>query len=398
MDITLSSDQELALKKITDWLREVQRRRENNEKFADIQYMTFGGFAGTGKTTIISVLLSRLDDIIETKDNDFKYTQAMALTGRAALNMRKAMDERNVRVPHMEFSTIHRFLYKPVIEEGRVTSWEYDPIYTGSKLRLVIIDEASMITRELFNDLRELRCPILFVGDHGQLPPISGNLNLMQNPEVKLETIHRQAQDSPIIRLSMMAREGRTIPIKDYSDIVKKIRSVEEVEHLVKNQDDFAFIVATNKARVKLNRSALTFMNLNQHEPQINSRVICLKNNYNTEPFLFNGQLGNICDIDRNGVDYEVSIKMEGNGHFNGIINGETFNTVKPDINDPMFHRNLPLFDFGYAMTCHKAQGSQFDRVFVFGSGFGTFDIRKRWLYTAITRAQNELYICGDRV
>lgn len=395
--IQLSPDQTFALTSIRSWFFNQHEKRIENKEL-DRHYLTFGGFAGTGKTTLISILLNELE-INEDLDGRFRHIHVMALTGRAALNIKKAMDENGVELERLHYSTIHRYLYKPIINsKGIVTGWEKDPERRPDDIALIIVDESSMLTKEIFDDLMSLGVPILFVGDHGQLPPVSGNFNLMEKPDLRLEKIHRQALDSPIIQLSMRARQGLAIAQKDYSDTVRKVSTVEAVEHLVKDGDDFAFIVGTNKARVKLNRSALRYMNYDQYEPKIGVRVICLKNNYSVSPPIFNGQLGAIRAIERTGIDWNVSIAMEGNGTLDGVINGDVFNDPMPKVNDPMYHRGLALFDFGYALTCHKAQGSQFQRVFVFGSGFGTRDMRNRWMYTAITRAKEELYICGDKV
>lgn len=395
--ITLSPDQDAALSTIKDWFTNSHSQRCEGDELTQ-PYLTFGGYAGTGKTTLISILLNDLK-IEEDLDGRFRHTHIMALTGRAALNMKKALDENGVERERLHYSTIHRYLYKPITDsKGIITGWTKDPERRPEDISIIIVDESSMLTKEIFDDLMSLSIPILFVGDHGQLPPVSGNFNLMQKPDVRLDQIHRQALDSPIIQLSMRARQGLAIAQKDYSETVRKIQTIEAVEHLVRDGDDFAFIVGTNKARVKLNRSALRFMNYDQYEPKVGVRVICLKNNYGVSPPIFNGQLGVIRAITRDGIDWDVSVAMEGNGAFDGVINGDVFNDPKPRVNDPMYHRSLALFDFGYALTCHKAQGSQFQRVFIFGSGFGTRDMRNRWMYTAITRAKEELYICGDKV
>lgn len=395
--INLSPDQSSVLSTIREWFKTAHSQRCEDKEITQ-PLLTFGGYAGTGKTTLISILLNDLN-IEEDLDGRFRHIHIMALTGRAALNMKKALDENSVERSNLHYSTIHRYLYKPIVDsKGIIISWEKEPERRPEDISLIIVDESSMLTKEIFDDLISLNIPTLFVGDHGQLPPVSGNFNLMESPNVRLDQIHRQALDSPIIQLSMRARQGLAIAQKDYSETVRKIQTVEAVEHLVKDGDDFAFIVGTNKARVKLNRSALRYMNYDQYIPKIGVRVICLKNNYSVSPPIFNGQLGAIRDIKRDGIDWAVSIAMEGNGTFEGAINGDVFNDPKPRVNDPMYHRGLALFDFGYALTCHKAQGSQFQRVFIFGSGFGTRDMRNRWMYTAITRAKEELYICGDRV
>ncbi|MHA2068803.1 MAG: AAA family ATPase, partial [Candidatus Thorarchaeota archaeon] len=227
-EITLSPDQATAYDAIQDWL--------NNP---DRPYLTMGGYAGTGKTTIIKHLC-------EVKD-DFSI-HVCALTGKAALNA-------GAKLQHMSnitVSTIHSFLYRPLTDdEGNLIGWELRSYNEWEKPSLIVVDEASMVTEKIFIDLLALDIPILFVGDHGQLPPITKNedrvddervqahrnaagvFNLMFGPELRLEQIHRQALDSPIIRMSMMARQGTWIKHGDYGEGVCKTDTVAKYEHLL---------------------------------------------------------------------------------------------------------------------------------------------------------------------
>src|SRR5574342_964575 len=195
--ITLSEDQDRALNKIVDWWKYSKVRIKDdseNIKLAE-SFITLGGFAGTGKTTIMSELRKAIDA---------KYVNFMALTGKATLNMRKKLYASNVMKSQDECTTIHKFMYSPIIDEktGQIKEWRKSPKRTPD---LIIIDEASMVNREIWNDLVSIGVPILAIGDHGQLPPIQKGdpFNLMENPQIRLEKIHRQAEDSPIIRFSM---------------------------------------------------------------------------------------------------------------------------------------------------------------------------------------------------
>ena len=114
---------------------------------------------------------------------------------------------------------------------------------------------------------------------------------------------------------------------------------------------------------------------------------------------IYNGMTGTILDIAREGTKelkyYEAEISLDfENIPFWGKISIEQFNSIE------FVEKNLGdinFFDFGYALTVHKAQGSQAKRVVVFEERFPKMDddTFRRWLYTAVTRAEEELYIIG---
>jgi len=129
-----------------------------------------------------------------------------------------------------------------------------------------------------------------------------------------------------------------------------------------------------------------------------NSRLVCLRNNFRIPIPIYNGALGILNDIkDYDEHRYSAGIKLDDGGMYNGLISKHTFLSEKAKVPDEVdCRRQGDLFDYGYALTVHKAQGSEFDRVFIFGSGWGEF--KNQWLYTAITRAKKELYICMDKI
>jgi exodeoxyribonuclease-5 len=132
--------------------------------------------------------------------------------------------------------------------------------------------------------------------------------------------------------------------------------------------------------------------------PEVGDRVICLRNNQKVG--IFNGMLGQISHIEPHSKDwYFAKIDMEDGFTFEGPILKEQFNNPQP-INFTQNRRESlqgDLFDFGYAMTVHKAQGSQAKRIILFEERFPKMDEEKwrRWLYTGVTRAEEELFIIG---
>ena len=359
------------------------------------KYITLGGYAGTGKTTLIAVLRKKLNKI------DKKIRVAfVSYTGKAARVLQKKLQEQNNIFPRDSVGTIHSLIYSPIINEKKeIVGWKQKEKVDKD---LIIIDEASMVDEFIWQHLLSYEIPIIAVGDHGQLSPIRGSFNLMEKPMLLLTEIHRQAKKNPIINLSIQAREKGKIPVGRYSDKVIKFSRDDfdaryRLESLLSDYNpDTLVVCAYNHTRKKINtfiREKLGFEIL----PAANDRVICLRNNY--EKGIFNGMLGTIAEIspeDKNW--YKVEIKMDGEIiSYEGLISAEQFNSPTALNFTPKrrFIMKGDLFDFGYALTVHKAQGSEARRVVLLEERFPRMNEEewRRWLYTAVTRAKEELYI-----
>jgi exodeoxyribonuclease-5 len=277
---------------------------------------------------------------------------------------------------------------------------------------LIIVDEASMVNAEIWRDLTSFGARIIAVGDHGQLPPVEGRFNLMADPELRLEKIHRQERGNPIIRLSMMAREEGRIPVGVYGPGVEKLDrgaegTGEKVDYLLSAHDaDTMVLCGLNRTRVALNRRIRALLGREGDEPQPGDRVICLRNNYMARMCrLFNGMLGTVLEIEeehrgRKAHWYRAVIAMDGEDRpFTGRICREQFNSpgVVRAIEGLSHDEVGDSFDMGYAMTVHKAQGSQAPRVVLFEEHAPMWagEMWNRWLYTAVTRAERELFMVG---
>jgi exodeoxyribonuclease-5 len=249
------------------------------------------------------------------------------------------------------------------------------------------------------------------VGDHGQLPPIHGNFNLMKHLDIRLEEIHRQARDNPIIKISTLAREVGHIPHGHFGHNIEKLRKgIPETQEYIKEMmtrfnDNTLVLCGYNKTRVTLNKMIRERLGIENEEPQKGDRVICLRNNHKEK--IFNGMLGNIVRIQdaiENGKTlknwYEAIIQMDDEQYpYKGLISKKQFNNPE-SMNFTRKRSEImmgDLFDFGFAITVHKAQGSQASRVILIEERFGGMDdeMWKRWLYTGVTRAERELIIVG---
>jgi exodeoxyribonuclease-5 len=388
----LSSDQTKALKNIVSWYGDPNKS----------MHLTLGGYAGTGKTTLISVFRRYLHEKVNPKIK----VAFCSYTGRAVQVLKNKLEENGAMFWRDTTSTIHGLIYTPLENANQeIIGWDLKDEVDAD---LIIADEASMIDSLIWKDLQTYRIPILAVGDHGQLPPIKGSFNLMENPNIKLEEIHRQARGNPIIAVSTYARSSGEVPSENYGEGVVKYGAEDMDTHyvtqeLLDNYDTETIILCGyNSTRNRINQYIRASLGFELDEPQPGDRVICLRNNH--EKSIYNGMLGTIVTI--TSIDpmwFEAEIDMDDSDkNYTGPIFAQQFGSLEP-IN---FTKNRKLlgggdiFDFGYALTVHKAQGSQARKVILFEERFRkmTDDMWRRWLYTGVTRAEEELYIIGQRM
>lgn len=335
--------------------------------------LRIGGFAGTGKTTVIKKVCQSLL---------IPYAVS-AFTGKAVAVLRK----KGVGIAQ----TLHSLLYKVQIEGGKLKMVPRPYIFA----KLVIVDEGSMVSTPLYNDLCAHDCKRIFFGDPAQLEPIGENPNLMRNCDFVLTQIHRQAAGSPIIQLAHRIREGGSLKFgywesEDQQSTLWVTKDADDIEHLVY---DLA-ICAKNATRHLLNKKHR--FEIGREEPLVvGETVICLQNK--KEMGLYNGMILNVKEIvkeDRigglNGDDIFVCDVVDdlGQQYPNVPISkhwfGQNFNSGE------QFGKPSIAFDYAYGITCHKSQGSEADRVLVIEETLPKTDMN-RWKYTAITRAAKEL-------
>lgn len=383
----LSDDQKQALFSVLSWYRNDSEKK---------RFITLGGYAGTGKTTLIAIIRKELNKLQDNLKVGFA-----SYTGKAARVLKNELSKQKVIFQKDSVGTIHSLIYSPIVNDREeIVGWQ-----PKKKLDrdLIIIDEASMVDEMIWRHLLFYDVPIVVVGDHGQLPPIKGSFNLMQQPLLRLEKIHRQAEKNPIIGLSIQAREHGMVRQGVYSDTVIKYNmseydGQEAVQELLQSfNNDTLILCGYNTTRKKLNTHIRNIMGFESPLPMVQDRVICLRNNHRKQ--IFNGMLGTIVSISRADDDwFYAEIEMDDEHQtYKGLISAKQFNENSA-LNFTADRRHFmqgDLFDFGYALTVHKAQGSQAKRVVLFEERFKqmTDDEWKRWLYTAVTRAEEELYI-----
>jgi exodeoxyribonuclease-5 len=386
--LELSEDQQKALAQLLSWYSAADRSR----------FITLGGYAGTGKTTLIAVFKNEL-----AKINKNIKTAFCSYTGKAAQNLKNKLKEAGALCVKDSVSTIHGLIYTPREDAGgRIAGWDRKDALERD---LIIVDEASMVDGLIWLDLLSYNIPIIAVGDHGQLPPISGKFNLMQAPQILLTRIHRQARDNPIIKVSEFARTSGLVPPRRYGPgVVKYLKEDSDAQEktgelLESFSPDTLILCGYNNTRNRINQFIRANRGFETPAPAGGDRVICLRNNH--KKGIYNGMLGTILNIAPAQKDwYSAEIRLDDREKlYEGLIYGPQFGAAT-GVNftkDRKLAMLGDLFDFGYALTVHKAQGSQARRVVMFEERFAQMDdeMWRRWLYTGVTRAEEELYLFG---
>lgn len=415
MNITLTADQENAKNLIVEWFLHT-----------DDSVFVLSGYAGTGKTFLIDYVVREVLKLRVGEQAVF-----VSPTGKAAANL-----VRNGTIA----GTVHSLIYVrdgeefdvdengEIIERQELTFIKREKI--DERIRLIVIDEASMVNETVLNDLLSFGVKCLFSGDGAQLPPVNGTCPLLENPHYTMTEIVRQAADNPIIRLATMAREGKRIPYGNYDDKVcvvgKNGLSSADRKRIFCKADQI--ICGRNKTRNMLNREIRGYKGISdeQYLPMDGEKLICTLNDWEKpldkdERFhLVNGIIGtaeNIqesfddlatMDFKADFLDESVTVPFDTAIFTQGAyrhLYGERAVTlsngaVVHEGNFAMLHKlravgEEPIcrFEFAYAVTCHKAQGSEFDFVVVFDESWAFGEEKNRWLYTAITRAKEKLLI-----
>lgn len=352
-----SPQQDEALVAVSRWLKDPNAP----------QVFRLFGWAGTGKSTLARHLAQGVSNV--------KYA---AFTGKAAQVMR--------RMGCRGASTIHSLIYSLISEKEGEPRFALDPESDASKADLIVIDEVSMVDEQLGHDLLSFGTKVLVLGDPFQLPPVQGaGFFTSSDPDVMLTEIHRQAKDNPIIRLSLDIREGEYLEHGSYGESrVIPRDAVDRAQVLGADQ----VLVGRNKTRLDYNDRLRELRNLPHREPVVGDKLVCLRNN--PQKRLLNGQLWTVAEVKkRAGGRYSLVLDPEEPGIKSQVkvITHQAFFSGEEDKLSWPERRAYDEFTFGYCLTVHKAQGSQWDNVYLFDESFVFRGDRRRWLYTGVTRA-----------
>ena len=398
-------------KKQEEGLKIALQRYKSGEK-----YTCISGFAGTGKSTLVKFIIAAMN----IPEDSVRY---VAYTGKAA-NVLKNKGCSGAM-------TAHKLLYySKMLPNG---NYVFKPRPAGvlyqEGIRVIVVDEISMLPKDMWDLMCSYNFYILACGDPEQLPPVPDpkaktdpNNHVLDKPHIFLDEIMRQAQESEIIRLSMHVREGKplsTFPVVNQQVMIFDKKDLEISKLIWADQ----ILCATNRTRHMINSQIRDYYGFDPNAPQIGDKVINLHNEWNLvsnhENPLTNGIIGTIKDFHENTLHYpywirkqELSVPVitatisgdEENEEFSSItfdkqeiltgnqtLKGTEEYLIKNKVKEP-----LPLhFNFGYAITVWKAQGSEWNKVLLFEEQGWPRDeeTRRRFLYTGITRAVDRLVI-----
>jgi ATP-dependent exoDNAse (exonuclease V) alpha subunit len=359
-----SPQQDEALLAVSRWL-----------KAGSPQVFRLFGYAGTGKTTLAR-------HVAGSADGEVAFA---AFTGKAAHVMRAKGCQ--------DASTIHSLIYRSRGEDENGPSFVLNHDSTAGKAALIVIDECSMVDDEIGRDLLSFGTPVLVLGDPAQLPPIAGAGFFTEGqPDVMLTEVHRQAADDPIVRLSMIAREGGRLEEGRYGESrVVSRDAIDQEEVLAADQ----VLVGRNLTRRNYNARIRELLGRDGAVPEAGEILVCLRND--RKRGLLNGSLWQVerTRKPRKGLlRYTLSPEDAETGKVRTVvsINPAFFDGTADALPLPE-RRRSDEFDYGYVLTVHKAQGSQWDAVMLFDESFAFRENRARWLYTGITRAASKLTV-----
>ncbi len=402
MTYELTADQKNADSLIKDWYYNSTR-----------QVFVLAGYAGTGKSTLLKYSITETLGLIPDQSVAF-----VTSTGKAATVLIRQ---------GISATTLHRLIYQSITQETEIE-------VNGKKIKieklsfkrrenieksikLIVLDEASMVSDDVMYDLLQFGVKMIICGDNAQLPPVEGLNTYLKEPDFTLRQIVRQQLDNPIIKLSQMAREGIYIPYGRYGDSVsvlnKRFFTGEKRRHCLTTADQI--ICGINKTRTAINNEIRSMLNRGPF-PESGDKLICTLNNW--EQFidsdfrfnLVNGIIGTVYNPFYDSstgigfmqfkVDFLDELCPEALPFDTGIFtdgryiykHGDYFASYDED-GEPSGAYTLNRFEYGYCISCHKAQGSEFDNTVIFDESYAFKEDRNRWLYTAITRTKKKLLL-----
>ena len=427
----LNNDQRIAAEKIQKWFLHDTIIK---------QVFVLSGYAGTGKTYLINFVIK---NILNLKDSDVAFVTP---TGKAA----SVLIQRG-----RDAQTIHRLIYSTIEEEVKLPNSDktikkikFVKKPSIKTYKLIILDEVSMVDKKVLDDLLSFNIPVLASGDSAQLPPIFGSNGLLDHPDGQLTEIVRQSSDNAIIKIATLARNNRHIFSGNYGDVMvidRRFISEEKLKHLYLNADQI--LCGRNETRHMINDIVRKFKGYSGKFPKDGEKVICNVNDWSvylddeSKYNLVNGTIGYAYDFKENSPELNIGTMSFEPDFLPGKVRDEL------PVDSGLFKNNCPTYDmhqhafvnsdgsfslkkeykktcgsnlkeimdtaaemletslhavdlvqvenfeFAYAVSVHKSQGSEWNNVVVIDESRSFGKNAYKWLYTAITRAKKKLVI-----
>ena len=345
------------------------------------------GSAGTGKSTVAKTAVSMMG---------LSPYQVLfvTFTGKAASVLRAKGNVAN---------TIHSTFYRVFsFPDGRTGFAKRKSIPTT--IKLVVVDEVSMVNEHMMTDLKSFGVPLFCLGDPGQLPALFYPNLGVENPDVFLTEVIRQKADSGVLMLAIMVREGKHIDFGQYKE--SKVIHMDEISNIEKYD---MVLCWSNKTRKEINSLIRKKKGYNSVYPKHGEKLVCLKNNYTYE-ISSNG----LDLVPVNGMEMKAlsDAKFSSNEEFLIMdyapdyikdknfsspvskIPFEAYKNMEPYEDRMQYIPNYQVvLDFGYCLTVHKSQGSAWANVLIIDEYGGPKADYKKWLYTGITRTTTSITI-----
>ena len=370
------------------------------------QTFEISGPPGSGKSFLI-------DKIVKALKIDSNRIAPMAYTGSAAINMRT----KGMYSARTIFSWLYDFIEVPVLNDKGEPI--LDPVFNKPKFKmrfvpksylpdidLIIVDEAGMVPEEMRNIIDSMGIPVIAAGDIDQLPPVAGKSGYLTEPwrVHKLTEIMRQANDNTIVQFSQMLIKGIEIPHGKFKNVT--VLYEDEINDNMIAQSDIV-ICGKNTTRDNINNHIRHDMfGFTNPTPNLGERLVCRKNNWQIESGginLTNGLVGNCITMigpdsfNQKDVTFKMSFKPDIiDSYFKDIDVDLRYMTSDKKGRDALLETNFSKgnkFEFGYAITTHMSQGSEFNRGMYFEEYLNK-NINRNLHYVGITRfKQHCIYV-----
>ena len=394
-------------------------------------YYLLAGYAGTGKTTIA-------ENIAKYAQFKNKNVKIIAPTNKAAKVLRDKLKKANVN--GINAQTIHKTIYGAPNE---ITGeWVKGKPVNNS---VIIIDESSMISKDVMQDLLETTNTnnvVVFMGDGFQLEPVGEDSGLFTGKvkEVKAKTelteVKRQTLDSNILKVATLVRtdDKAYVPQESYEDfkvVRDKIEFINDYKKAIRENEDVVMIVATNAERILMNKIARKEKYKDDVAILNDDDVVMSVANSDTYPNSDTFKVKHIIDssdimeftlttidgksstydvifvdvITEDGEDAKIMLipELDKPSLYHGQVlenaSGEVLKylqrnkLIKTTKRGSKLSPTLVIGTYGYAVTAHKSQGSQWSKVFVNQNYVAPTWNAARWYYTAITRATDNVEV-----
>lgn len=405
-----SPQQDAALKAIGSWLSDP----------AGSQVFRLDGYAGTGKTTLAVHAAAGVDGRVLFAAPTGKAAHVMrrkGCTGASTVHqlIYNTKDQSRARLRDLE-ADLTRLIgalnqdeqedidnhpdvvaLRDLIRDERKNlarpSFTLNPESVLAGASLLVLDESSMIDGRVGEDILSFKTKVLAIGDPAQLPPVRGEgffFNFEdRKADATLTEIHRQALDNPIIRMATDVRNHVALERGTYGESRVISKDDMEIEQVMAVDQ---IIVGRNRTRHRYNARIREILGMDSDLPVPGDRLVCLRNNHDLG--LFNGSTWDVRDSGPADRDDQIVLEVESTDEPDyrvectahaAIFLGEEI--------DWFSRRDAQEFCYGYAMTGHKSQGSQWDDVLLIDESACFRKDKWKWLYTGITRAAERITI-----